>query len=153
MATYSTALKRSENYPYSQRECPTPSMRVTQVYDGAALARLKGSALAANDVFELIKIPAGALVLTVAAKVTTVEGATCTVDIGDGATVGGYISGLNGNTSANSQSFNATTTPTFGVGKLYTEDDTIDVKLVTGTAANVVIIVSVNYIMTLPASV
>jgi hypothetical protein len=152
MATYTTTAKRSDKYPWSQRECPTPVTRVTSVFSGADAAKLKGSAVATGDIFEMLTIPAGALVLTVAAIVNTVEGGTCTVDIGDGATVGGYHSGLNGNTSANAQSFNATTTPTFGVGKLYTAADTIDVKLVTGTAANVVIAISATYIQTLPTS-
>lgn len=149
MATY-TLTQRPAKYPHSQMVNDTPVKTVSAVFNGVDATAYKGSALATADVFELISIPAGAFVITVAAKVTTVEGGTCTFDVGDGATVDGYLDGVDGNTSANTQSFTADTTEAFGAGKLYTSADTIDLKLVTGTAANLVVALSATYIMTTP---
>jgi hypothetical protein len=149
MATYDLT-QRPSSYPHSQMVNDTPLKTVSAVFNGTDMTTKKGSAIAVNDIFQLITIPAGAFVLTVAAKVTTVEGGKCTFDIGDGATVDGYLDGVDGNTSANTQSFTADTTEAFGAGKLYTAADTIDLKLITGTAAAVVVALSATYIMTTP---
>lgn len=141
-------------YPHSQRVNEAPIRTVSGIFDGAAVAAYKGSAVALNDVAQIISIPAGAFVLAVTHQVTTVEGGTCTYDIGDGATVAGYVVAAtsgNGNAATNLSSFNGTTTPTFGVGKYYPAADTIDVKLISGTAAAVVIKVSATYIQTTPS--
>lgn len=149
MATYNLT-ERPVNYPHSQMVNDTPVKTVSAVFNGTDMTTKKGSALAVSDVFRLISIPAGAFVLSVAAKVTTVEGGTCTFDIGDDATVDGYHDGIDGNTSANVQSFTADTTEAYGAGKLYTGADTIDLKLITGTAAALVVALSATYIMTTP---
>jgi hypothetical protein len=146
MATYSIT-KRQDKYPFNQRECFGEHRVVRQIYDGVSATKLKGSAVAVADVFEMVTIPSGAFVKNVAAKVLTVEGGTCTVDIGDGATADGYHAALNGNTSADAVSANGTTTPTFGVGKYYAAADTIDLKVKSGTAAALVIEVSVEYVL------
>jgi len=138
---------RESTYPYDQWVNDAPIKVVDGIFDGAAVAAYKGSAVAANDVAQILTIPAGAFVLTVTAKVLTAEGGTCTFDVGDDATTDGYLDGVDGNTAANSTSFNATTTETFGVGKYYTAANTIDVKLMTGTAAAVVVALSAAYIM------
>jgi hypothetical protein len=142
--------QRKSTYPHDQMVNDTPVKTVSATFNGAHVAAYKGSAVALNDVTQLISIPAGAFVLSVAAKVTTVEGGTCTFDIGDGATVDGYLDGVDGNTSANVQSFTADTTEAFGAGKLYTAADTIDLKLISGTAAVLVVELSASYIQTLP---
>jgi hypothetical protein len=139
--------QRKSTYPHDQVIAQGPVKVASAVFDAAAVAAYKGSAVAANDVTQLITIPAGAFVLGVHAKVLTVEGGTCTVDIGDGDTVDGYIDGLNGNTSANSFSFDAGTTDAFTSGKFYAAADTIDVKLITGTATVVKIALAATYIM------
>lgn len=144
--------KRPAKYPHSQHVNDTPVKTVSVIFSGPDATAVKGSAIAVNDVFELISIPAGAFVLSVAAKVTTVEGGTCTFDVGDAATVDGYLDGVDGNTAANVQSFTADTTDAFGAGKLYTAADTIDLKLITGTAANLVVALSATYIMTTPVA-
>jgi hypothetical protein len=149
MATF-TLTQRPASYPHSQMVNDTPVKTVSAIFKATDAAAVKGSAIALNDVFELITIPAGAFVLAVACKVTTVEGGICTFDVGDGATVDGYLGGVNGNTSANVQSFTADLTKAFGSGKLYTAADTIDLKLITGTAAAVVAAISATYIMTTP---
>jgi hypothetical protein len=148
MASPYNLTARPAKYPHSQFVNDTPVKTVSAIFHGPDATLLKGSAIATNDVFELISIPAGAFVLSVAAKVTTVEGGTCTFDIGDGATVDGYLDGVDGNTSADVQSFTADTTEAFGAGKPYTAADTIDLKLITGTAANLVVKLTATYIMT-----
>ena len=42
------------------------------------------TALAATDVLEVIRVPANTLVTNVALNVTTAEGGTLTIDVGDG---------------------------------------------------------------------
>ena len=152
MATY-TLTQRPTGYPHSQMENIAAAKVKSVVFSGADAAAVKGSALAVNDVLELLTIPAGSFVISVTHKVTTVEGATCTYSIGDGAGTAGYVSGANGNTTTDASSFNATTTPTFGVGKYYSAADTIDLLLASGTAANVVIKIAVAYIPTTPLAV
>lgn len=149
MTTY-TLTARPDKYPHSQMVAQTPVRTVSAVFSGPDATTFKGSAIATTNVFELISIPAGAFVLSVAYKVTTVEGGTCTFGIGDGAGTSGYASAIDGNTSADAQSFNGTTTPTFGVGKYYAAADTVDLILSTGTAAAVVVKISVSYIQTAP---
>lgn len=131
----------------------SPVKTVSAIFDCADALLAKGSALAGNDVFEMIPIPAGAFVLTVACKITTVEGAASTFDVGDGATADGYLDGVDANASTNTQSFTADTTEAFGAGKLYTSADTIDIKLMTGTYTTFVAKISATYIDTLPSAV
>ena len=143
---------RAALYPHDQIVASYPVKVVSARYDGAALAAYKGSAVATSDVARLITIPAGALVLTVTHVVKTAEGGTCTYGIGDGDSTSGYVAAANGNsTSTNASSFNAdATTPDLGNGKYYAAADTIDVILTSGTAAAVVIDISVVYIETKP---
>jgi len=149
MTTY-TLTQRPANYPHSQIVAQTPVKTVSAIFSGPDATTYKGSAIATSNVFELISLPAGALVIAVAYKVTTVEGATCTFGIGDGSGTSGFASAIDGNTSADAQSFNATTTPTYGVMKYYAAADTVDLILTTGTAATVVVKISVTYILTAP---
>lgn len=137
-ATYTWTSRQGDSYPHDQLLMPGAVRVVKNIFDGPAAKVKKGSSLVANDIIELISVPANTFVLNVIAKVTTVEGGTCTFHVGDGATADGYLASVNGNTTAHSASFNATTTQTFGVGKYYTAADTIDVKLITGTADVVV---------------
>ena len=134
------------SYPHDAVNASASVVTVSAIYDGAAIAAYKGSAVATSDVAQLVSIPAGSLVLNVAYKVITAEGATCTFSIGDGADVDGYGAAVNGNTTTDSCSFNCTSSPAFGVGKYYSAADTIDVLLASGTAAAVVLALSVTYI-------
>jgi hypothetical protein len=138
-------------YPHSQEVCEAgPVKVVSAIFSGPDATTVKGAAIATSDAFPLISIPAGALVLSVTHIVTTAEGATCTYDIGDTTDPNGFVSAGNGNTTTNATSFNATTTPGYGVGRYYTAANTIDVTLASGTAAVVVVKVSVAYIQTAP---
>lgn len=140
-------------YPHAQQVQDAPTKLISAVFNGADATIVKGAAIATSDVFTIATIPAGAFVINVVAKVTTAEGATCTFTIGDSADDDGYIvvgSGLGNSTSTNVASFNATTTPAFGVGKYYTAADAIQLTLKTGTAAAVVVKVSVLYAQVAP---
>ena len=146
------ALTDRGTYPHSQMVNDTPVKTVSNVFKGADAALVKGSAMAATDAYELLDIPAGAFVLTVTHKVLTVEGGTCTYDIGD-TDVNGYVVAAtsgDGNALTDLSSFNGTTTPAYGVGKYYASADTIDISFPTGTSAVVEIAVSATYIMTTP---
>jgi len=139
-------------YPHSVVVNQTPVKTASARFNGVDATTVKGAALATSDVFQLVNVPAGAFVLQVVAKVVTAEGGTCTFDIGDGATVDGYIDGADGNASTVVSSFDedGTKTEAFGNGKFYSAADTIDLLLATGTAAKVVIDVTVTYIETMP---
>ena len=118
------------------------SVRLCKRFNIAEAVASNGTAALANDVFQLFKIPAGWFVHSVTAKVITAEGAASTVDIGDGATNDGYHDGIDMNsTSTWACSFDTdgTMTEAFGNGKFYSDDDTIDLKLMTGTWTNFVV--------------
>ena len=85
------------------------------------------TALAAADVLEVIKVPANTLVTHVALNVTTAEGGTLTVDVGDGDNPDGYLDGVNANATA--AYLTVAGTDAFEAGKFYTAADTIDIVL------------------------
>lgn len=87
------------------------------------------TALADNDVLEVIRVPANTYVTNVALNVTTAEGGTLTVDVGDGADPDGYHDGVNGNAVA-AYITDAGGATAFAHGKFYTAADTIDVTTV-----------------------
>ena len=104
------------------------------VLDFAAIAAARSAAgqaaLGAADVLELIPVRAGTYVPVTAIEVTKVEGAACTMDLGDGASAAGYLS----NVDANALTYVASLVTSaysvaVGGGKLYTTDDTIDLVL------------------------
>lgn len=140
----------TSKYPHSQEVNDTGLKVVSAIFNAGDATVVKGAAIAVNDVFPLITIPAGALVLAVVAVVATAEGGTFTFSVGDTATPTGYLSGSNGNTTTNASSFNATTTPAFGAGKYYPTAGTIDLLVASGTATAAIVKVSAAYIQTLP---
>ena len=104
----------------------------------AARAAAGATALTAGDVLEVIRIPAGTQVLAVGLNVTTAEGGTLTIDVGDGDAADGWLDGVNANTAAGYSSSTVTISegtpntisPAFAFGKYYAAEDTIDVKTV-----------------------
>jgi hypothetical protein len=125
-----------DNHPYSQEEDLSPYFTVKATFDAAAAVVENGTAILANDVFQMITVPANTLVYGVRANVTTAEGGTCTFDVGDDATTDGYHDGLDGNdATVNVFSFDedGTKTEAFGNGKFYAAANTIDLKCMTGT--------------------
>lgn len=125
-----------DGHPFSQKTDLSPTYTVEATFDAANAVLENGTAILANDVFQMISVPANTLVYGVRAQVMTAEGGTCTFDVGDGATADGYHDGLDGNsTSTNAFSFDedGTKTEAFGNGKFYSAADTIDLKCMTGT--------------------
>ena len=86
------------------------------------------TALGAADVLEVIRVPANTYVTNVALNVTTAEGGTLTVDVGDGDNPDGYLDGVNANTTA--AYLTVAGTDAYESGKFYTAADTIDVVTV-----------------------
>jgi hypothetical protein len=125
-----------DSHPYSQSENLSPVITVTKDFDVAAAAVENGTAVLANDVFELIDVPANTFVHGVRVDVLTAEGAASTIDVGDGATADGYHDGLDANdATVNVYSWDedGTKTEAFGHGKFYSAADTIDLKVMTGS--------------------
>jgi hypothetical protein len=112
---------------------------VTVDLDFAAITTARAAAgltaLAATDVLEVIKVPAKTLVTNVVLEVTTAEGGTLTIDVGDGDDPDGYLDGVNGNATA--AYIPVAGTAAFEQGKYYTAADTIDVTTVNAADAAV----------------
>ena len=85
------------------------------------------TALTSADILEVIKVPANTLVTNVALNVTTAEGGTLTIDVGDGDNPDGYLDGVNANATA--AYLTVAGTDAFEAGKYYTAADTIDIVL------------------------
>ena len=101
------------------------------VVPGQLAATIDGSS---SDVIQLWDIPIGCHIKCVLLDVTTAEGATATVAIGDGDSTAGYLAA----TSINSAAKTATLiTDAYGAvgGKLYAAADTLD--LLFATAADI----------------
>ena len=108
----------------------------------AARAAASATALTSGDVIEAIPLPAKSLVLRVGLDVTTAEGGTLTIDVGDGTDPDGFLDGVDANavasyTSGNNVTLTAaspnaiTGTPyAYGLGKYYSAADTLDLKIV-----------------------
>jgi len=77
----------------------------------------------ATDTIRVMKIPARSFVIGVAIKTATINGGTCTIEVGDSSGASIYATGANIAAALDTFSFNATTTPTNGVGKFYAADD------------------------------
>jgi len=111
---------------------------VTLDFAKITAARLAASAtaLTSGDVIEAIPLPAKSLVLRVGLDVTTVEGGTLTIDVGDGSDPDGFLDGVDANAVASYCSALALTEGTpntitgYSGGKYYSTADTLDVKIV-----------------------
>ena len=99
------------------------------------------TALTSADVLEVIRVPANTLVTNVALNVTTAEGGTLTIDVGDGDDPDGYLDGVNANAAAAYIPVDGTAA--FAQGKYYTAADTIDVTTVNAADAAVMTLTAV----------
>ena len=101
------------------------------------------TALAGGDVLTALHIPAKTMVLAVGLDVTTAEGGTLTIDVGDGSDPDGFLDGVAGNavgsfsTSLVLAEAAPNTVTGYSNGKYYAAADTIDV--VTVNAADAVV--------------
>lgn len=104
-----------------------------QVADYRASAGL--AALASGDVYEILELPAKTLVLRVGYDVTTAEGATATVHVGDGSDADGFLASVNLNSVGSGVMSLALTEGApntitgYSGGKYYSAADTIDLTL------------------------
>ena len=146
MATYSTAIGYNKNSAAFPANGNNRSTFVQVKLDFAAIvaARLAAgaTALAANDVLEVIPVPAGCIVRNVGLVVDTVA-ASGTIALGDGSAAAGYLA---------AQAVSSTGTfggvpvlaagafaPTLSGGKVYTAADTIDVTIGTAVPSTAVV--------------
>lgn len=97
-------------------------------------ATIDGSA---TDVVELWDIPQGCHINSVLMDVTTVEGATATVAVGDGTSTAGFMAATSINALTTTTMGGTIITDAFGAvgGKLYLATDTLD--LLFATAADI----------------
>lgn len=131
-------------YPYEGTRAVT---KVEVELDFAAIAVARAAAgataLTSGDVLEVIQLPAKSYVMAVGLDVTTAEGGTLTIDIGDGSAADGYLDGVNANAVASYASTLAltegapNTVKGYSAGKYYAAADTIDVKTVNAADAAV----------------
>lgn len=143
MATYTDSLGFNKGAAGFHNAGLHKVHRVEVVLDFAKIAAARlaagATALTSADVIEAIPLPAKSLVMAVGLDVTTAEGGTLTIDVGDGTDIDGYLDGVNANTVASYQSGNNLTvtagTPNavagtpyaYALGKYYSAADTIDV--------------------------
>ena len=110
----------------------------------AARLAAGATALGAGDILTVLSIPAKTKVLAAGIDVTTAEGGTLTLDLGDGSDADGFLDGVDGNTAASySNSLVLTeaapnTVLGYSNGKYYSAADTID--LVTVNAADTAVL-------------
>ena len=141
MPTYTDSLGFNKGtaaaYPYEGTRAVT---KIEVELDFAAIAAARvaagATALTSGDVLEVIQLPAKTYVMAVGLDVTTAEGGTLTIDIGDGSAADGYLDGVDANTVASYASALAltegapNTVTGYSAGKYYAAADTIDVKTV-----------------------
>jgi len=91
---------------YNQRVGSTgtqlPAHRETPVYRLKATVSFADQATSVTDVVQLFNIPAGTFVVGVAVSVTTAEGGTSTIDVGDATDTDGYFDNLSVNSAVKS---------------------------------------------------
>lgn len=139
MATYADGI----GFNYNSAAFPANSTK-THVFkvklDFAAIAAARtaagATALASGDVLQVIQLPANSYVHCAGIEVTTAEGATATVGIGDGSSATGYYAAASLNAVASLSSTPALTegtpntfTNAYAFGKFYSAADTIDLTL------------------------
>lgn len=113
---------------------------------------LKTNALGSGELARIFNVPKGTKVHQIEWKVTTVEGATLTFDIGDyldsndnAVNVDGWVNGANGNSLASgnsdpviTQGTPSTIAPLYGLGKWYSTDNWIGLKVIDAADAAVI---------------
>ena len=95
-----------------------------------ATALTSAGYFASSDIIQLVDIPAYTWIKAAGLIVTTAEGDTLTLSLGDGDQAAGFVSAANGNTTANAhaqvaQAYGANT----AIGRVYTSADTLDLTI------------------------
>jgi len=127
MATYQTTAVIAGVRP----DATCPAGIVLSRYGLFTLAASGGdaTALAQNDVIEMVPVPKGAQIIDINVQWTDLASAgSPTMDVGDGDDTNGWIDGLN-ITAAGISCLKTATFSAYYIGKEYTAADTIDVKI------------------------
>jgi hypothetical protein len=114
--------------------------KISKDLDFADIAAAKGAAIEANEIAQLIDIPAGTLVTGVVVEILrAAAGTTYTAQVGDGDNALGYIGTsdlkaavgtLYGPASTLAEAAPNVASPAFFAGKAYGAADTLDVKVI-----------------------
>lgn len=142
MATYTDALgfPKGSTAAYraaGENKVSVQSVTINWATVTTARAAAGVAALAANDIVEVLRIPAKTFVMRAGIDVTTADGTALTLHLGDGSDDDGYVTSLNGNavgsaTNAFTLTEAAPNTVTgYSGGKYYSAADTIDIKMIT----------------------
>ena len=81
---------------------------------------------AANDIVQMLDIPAESIVMNAGLEVLTVSPSSVTLDMGDGDTADIYVDGLD----STSAGYSAIHQDVLSTGKIYASADTIDIKVI-----------------------
>lgn len=130
--------------PQAKNWSPAPESDVGYHKVIGYLPAAHGLTLAQNDIIQMVKVPAGAIVTDVT-LITGDLGTSITADVGDGDTEDLYISA--GDVATAAAVIHMESAGLAGVPKVYSAADTIDVKLEGGNPAdNVAIALIVGYV-------
>lgn len=114
-----------------------PVKLISSIVDFAVLLKEKKSALAADDVFEVLDVPKKCVVLMAGINpVKAADSTTLTVHLGDGTTADRYTTSFDGKATTDGVPNGPTSGATYAQyagAKYYAADDTIDIKLATLT--------------------
>lgn len=131
MAAETHALTKGGGATYHSKQFSKGISVWTVTLDVATWVTTKGTALEANDIAQVLTLPAGSLVLGAVANVTTVFAGTTysgTLDIGWGSGADAISDGSN---PATLGLMAAGTNGSAGFTKFFTDSDTLDVKIAT----------------------
>lgn len=96
----------------------------------------------AADVVQAVKVPAKAMVTRVSVIVRTAEGGVCTATVGDGDNTSGWDASSNFNATSGTVTRSLEATDTFGAGKYYASEDTIDLVMGNNATASKVTVIA-----------
>ncbi len=150
MATITSLAQTSSSTTGSTKQWESAPVLYKFVFDYAEAATAKGSALAAADVIECIRVPAGCVVDWAAVYcVTASSGGTSdqTISLGDGSSATRYAAA----TDADAMTAGSMTAVVpANVPFAYTSSDTIDITLAAGTtiatAGKLLVVASVSVV-------
>lgn len=118
----------AEGMVYSPERNGVAKIKLDFAAIAAARVAAGQAAIAAADVLQVVGVKAGTYVPYVALQVVTAEGATGTVDVGDGDDTDGFLNNTDINAVGRTASLVTTAySVAVGGGKWYNADDTIDV--------------------------
>lgn len=121
---------KAEGMEYGPEKFCVAEVKLDFAAIAAARTAAGQAALASADVLNLVNVYAGIYVPWVGLQVTTVEGGTATVDIGDVTTPNGFLDDISINALGRSASLVTTAySVAVGGGKWFNADTTIDMLL------------------------